>query len=430
MHISNDNIQGFQNGTLPSDELLYIDQHLADCGDCSERVRLDARFQGSALELRNALLGEYDHLNYREIEAYVDTALSREDILRVQGHLDTCERCLADVYDLRSVAAEPEESTKAGTGSHFFDRLRGLFASFPLRYASAGVGLVAAISLGYLFWSSNSAKPEVDVAAITNPSVTESKPLENLGGTKEEPLSEIPVSPPVRDAGEPHDELPQKQPLVASLTDGGRQIGLSNMGEFAGYETVPSKYRKLAENSLRTGKLLVADLSDLNPPSGTTMGPDDVMTQFNLSGPIGKVVDTTQPTLSWEPIAGDVRYRVEVFDPAFNKVAESPELGVTSWQPKLQRGRVYSWQVVATTSDGEITAPHRPQPEARFKVLDNANSSSIAALKQSHPNAHLLLAAAYADAGLVNEAKLELKKLAAKNPRSKIPKSLTNNLNR
>ena len=157
------------------------------------------------------------------------------------------------------------------------------------------------------------------------------------------------------------------------------------------------------------------------------MGGDSAGT-FRLTSPIGKVVDTDTPTFKWQSVPGAASYVVEVFDRDFHKVASSGELKNTSWKHRLNRGKIYSWQVTAT-KDGEVLkAPQRPQPDARFRVLDRKTADELSTLRRSNPRSHLLLGVAYANAGLVEDAIREFEMLSRQNPGSDLPKTLLRQL--
>jgi hypothetical protein len=159
------------------------------------------------------------------------------------------------------------------------------------------------------------------------------------------------------------------------------------------------------------------------------MGEDPAPTgTFRIVSPVGKVVGTDAPTFRWRSVPGAGSYVLEVFDQDFNKVASSGELKSTSWQQKLDRGKTYSWQVTAR-KDGEILkAPQRPQPDARFRVLDRKTADELSALRRNNPGSHFVLGVAYANAGLIDEAIREFEMLSRQNPGKELPKKMLRQL--
>ena len=92
-------------------------------------------------------------------------------------------------------------------------------------------------------------------------------------------------------------------------------------------------------------------------------------------------------------------------------VAESPVLEKESWLPErdLPRGRAYHWQVEARDRDGDTTIlPSPPNPQAFFRVLDEASHEELKLARATHENDHLLLGVLYARKGLRTEAEREL----------------------
>jgi Flp pilus assembly protein TadD len=65
-----------------------------------------------------------------------------------------------------------------------------------------------------------------------------------------------------------------------------------------------------------------------------------------------------------------------------------------------------------------------PAGEARFAVLDEKQAGRIQAVRNGEHRSHLLLGVLYAQAGLVPEARVELRKLEVENPDSAVVKRL------
>ncbi|MGH8164664.1 MAG: hypothetical protein ACREP1_10055, partial [Rhodanobacteraceae bacterium] len=65
-----------------------------------------------------------------------------------------------------------------------------------------------------------------------------------------------------------------------------------------------------------------------------------------------------------------------------------------------------------------------PAPEARFAILPNDKRAALEKLRAKFGSSHLLMGVAYAEAGLVAEARAEFEALAEENPQSALPKKL------
>ncbi|HXA48783.1 MAG TPA: hypothetical protein VNV86_00695 [Candidatus Acidoferrum sp.] len=151
---------------------------------------------------------------------------------------------------------------------------------------------------------------------------------------------------------------------------------------------------------------------------GVLLGGAGESKTFDLTAPIGTSVTSDRPTFRWQALPGATRYVVSVFDESFRRVAESPAIGATEWQPSspLPRGRIYIWQVTATVAGEAVRSPVPPAPEARFQVAGPGVAASIQEARRSHPGNHLLLAVLLARNGALDETAMELDELAATDP--------------
>jgi len=151
---------------------------------------------------------------------------------------------------------------------------------------------------------------------------------------------------------------------------------------------------------------------------------------FVLMDPVREATLTDRPRFSWSPRTGASTYRVDVYDQDFRKVAESPQIASPWWSPAqaFEPGHTYSWTVTARVGKEEIREPSPPVPEARFIVLGADDAARLRDAAQKYPNDHLLLAALYAQAGVIDEARRELKRLAEAEPDSDVPRRLENSL--
>jgi len=115
-----------------------------------------------------------------------------------------------------------------------------------------------------------------------------------------------------------------------------------------------------------------------------------------------------------------------VFDDKFDRVMKSEPQSSTRWRPpiRLNRGQVYSWEVMAFKDGQEITAPTAPAPRARFRVLRLAEVKDLIEARGREPRSHLALGVICARMGLVNEAETEFNILVKQNPDSVLARRL------
>jgi hypothetical protein len=184
---------------------------------------------------------------------------------------------------------------------------------------------------------------------------------------------------------------------------------------------------RLVKSALQTGKVLTPEiLNELRDSSSARMGDSGTKATFELLGPVARVVSSVRPTFRWQRLSGAVSYRVTITDPAldYREVATSRALDDVKWtvDRALERGRLYAWQVIARTENGDVKAPEAA--EAKFKVLDQTIADDLARARKVYARRPLVLGLLYAEAGLLDEAERELSAMVAANRRSAIAKSL------
>lgn len=143
-------------------------------------------------------------------------------------------------------------------------------------------------------------------------------------------------------------------------------------------------------------------LAELRPQPGVLLG-DDTGRRFQVLEPVATLVASDRPAFRWEPLAGATSYRVEVFDPEFAPIAAG-EAATPEWTPAqpLPRDTILRWRVIARTPSGEVAAPVPPAPEARFRILNAADSARWSELRARHSGPRLAIEAA--NLGLRQEA--------------------------
>lgn len=195
--------------------------------------------------------------------------------------------------------------------------------------------------------------------------------------------------------------------------------------------SLPPSYAAIVDRAVRSGQLEVGGIAaSLARKQEVLLGPASSEKKFALNHPIAEAVLGGRPQFSWQAFAGASGYRVEVYDEAFHKAAESLDLTSTTWTPAepLPAGQVYSWTVTARAGSDQIREPVPPSPEAKFGVLATEEAARLNAARASFPNEHLLLAALYAQAGVLEEARAQLTTLESANPTSTLVPSLKKSL--
>lgn len=119
--------------------------------------------------------------------------------------------------------------------------------------------------------------------------------------------------------------------------------------------------------------------------------------------PVGTAVLSGRTTFRWRPIEGESSYRIRVSRLDSSVVVESGEISGTEWTPDtdLPAGSTYQWRI--RTRQGML--PQAP----RFRVVDAATSARLRDLAEKRGGVHLLLAIEYGKAGVIDDARRELK---------------------
>lgn len=367
-HLTNQQITGYQAGTLEEAEAYFaIESHLADCPTCQERLQSASQTTselplGSLLEGSGPLLMEEAHPEGTLIVRY---ARKNSDVpALIVEHIAVCTRCQQDVVALQTYrqAVTPAIWAEARavltplvSRPGFGEWLRAqIRVAATVRAARVWAPAAAVCLLLGLFWW-------------------------------------------------------RKQPAVEILDGSGRWT-LTRGGQLTGPVTLSPSLLPQVRDALQTRKL-------------TT--PPDLMALVASAdagySPAGTFVRSDRPTLRWQPLPNAVSYQCTLTSPdapGFKRGAPKPIRG-SFWKVKkpLPRGKIYTWQVVATLRNGEhVWLSGSP----RFKVLAQAQEQALEEASKTTANSHLALGLLYAQQGVLDEAAQEFAALQRVNPNSEI----------
>ncbi|HTS62783.1 MAG TPA: hypothetical protein VMH28_12220 [Candidatus Acidoferrales bacterium] len=376
-HLTEEQIASYRARSLAASDVLPVSDHLLECDVCRARVSEEAALAASASTLRQRLSAEaaaFAHLTYDEIAAYVDRTAGDSQIQRVDRHMRACAACASDVRDLRILRAELDLDRAQAA------RPRGLSRFWPVFALAAAAACVL-----------------ITVAIVRRPGP-------RLVAKVEAPRPQQPAPP------------------AAIIQDGNRQIAIGPQGTVAGLDGLPPEIRDAVEHALATQRVdTPASLASLTAKRDVLLGAPAPARGTGLLDPVGRIVESQTPVFHWKPAAG-AEYRVGVYTEDFQEAAASGWIREPQWRTPvaLPRGTRYSWQVTVRRDGSEFTSPAPPEPEARFQVLDAASEAGLAELRTTSKDSHLVLGVAYARAGLISEAREELRAAAGQNPGSPV----------
>jgi hypothetical protein len=183
------------------------------------------------------------------------------------------------------------------------------------------------------------------------------------------------------------------------------------------------------EAALRAGRIAVpAFVEELNPPREVLMGARN-SAENELLAPRGTAVLPGRPVFQWRALSPGWTYQVHVFDANGAALAESPNLEVAKWEMDrpLPSGLTLQWQVTATRGEERQTLGRPPESPAKFRIVDAPTADRLQSLARSNPG-RLRLAIAYGGAGLLENARQELREDIAGHPGDVARQRLLENL--
>jgi predicted anti-sigma-YlaC factor YlaD len=310
------------------------------------------------------------HLTYEDLEAYLAGRLPSARLKHCGTHLDSCEACRAELEDLRTFKSDL--AGFARTEPNRRERQRGRRRrGLTLPLAAAVATIVVAGIAAVLWWGRERPHTNKTSVAVT---VTHS---------------------------------------VAPVPAAGIQTRDTRLADEIA--ALPADVRPAVSDAIQQGKLrFPTDLSQFRERAQTLSGARDANTGFALLDPVGEAIAETRPELRWQPLAGAIRYSVAIVDAGLHPVQRSPALRTTGWRPRrpLRRGRTYLWQVTATLRGGSTVVASGPLfPEALLRIIPSKLADELAQFRHGHEEAHLVLGALYAQAGMLTDSAAELRKV-------------------
>ncbi len=418
-HLSNEIIKHYQLKALSAESQFNADIHLATCQPCREKLcepaRLHSLYQAVQSNLMFVTEDVSEHLNDEQILVYVKDQLDEVEHEIVESHLNWCRVCSAEVEEMRAIVSQFDNG-RMGVGEFwtgFMNRIQPnrdkSRQSLPVIVAYAFALLIFALFVPFAIWKwgSSGSQEKKEIAAHISQTIS---PVASEETSRRDSLT-VSVIP-----------TPTLNPIADS--------GLSNSLSW-----LLTTDRHLFDNALSQGRLeipkIVTDLGD------TQMGLTEKKS-FRLLSSGGVVVRETQPIIKWEGFEGASKYRVIVTDIS-NDRANVADLYVTDtqWQLEtpLERGHHYTWQIIADQAGKGIYGLGPSRNYADLFVIAQDELERVRSAEKRYrasrdPLARIALAARYAKAGLVEDAKRELKDFPQGHAQSRLAVRLLENLTR
>jgi hypothetical protein len=418
--------QYFERKDLP--EFEYIANHLAECGEC--RQRLLATFPlATSRGAMHTDFGQYDnldHLTYQQAIAYVEESLDEVDREIADLHLEICDRCTTVVAGLREIeplvqtpAAKPQPVVTApdkpistpvwlrwstwlrSLAPHSEARARG----YPGMRTGLALGAAAVVILALVGYRALIHPLHQEVAALHDTGEGLHNTAEGYNSLTEKVNQQI-----AQLSQEKEHALHERDALAAKASE------LTQWeAKYTRTAKERDKYKRLYARVLHGGiqsssgrpspeivGALPDDWPSLQPQRMVAMsgGSTQAMQVFRLLAPVFTKVDADKPTLTWQSVPGAKHYLLSVNPNAPHPLLEEAPVTDTHYtfdQP-LKSGTVYSWTVTAVLEADANKKVYFVPGNATFKVLGAARA---AALHRDH-------GALYMKDGLLDEAEREL----------------------
>jgi hypothetical protein len=429
-HLSTTQIERYLSRTASPAEIGEMLAHGADCPDCREQLcggsdqldNLVSAFK-SFLSPSSDDAAEPYHLSAETMAAYLSGHLDDVGLEIANGHLESCEQCTNELFELRALERLVLE-TPAKNSVPPLERLDlhgPTLRSASFMKLALATTCAAAIVLGVGVFVQHR-----ELVNLKARDLLVQKDMRSSLDAQRASISQLNAEMErLHSAND--DSSKSSQQAVADLNDASGVVKLDKQGGVTGLGSLPAPYEDLIRTALITHRVEIPHSSRmLSSKPEILLGRRDKSNSFSLLSPVGAVVSSQTPTFRWSPLIGATGYVVGIFNSKLNPVAASPALSDTQWSPRelLKRGAIYYWQVTATKGADEIISPGAGRPDAKFKVLDATKYEELAGAERTYKGSHLLMGLLYARAGLLDEARREFRALKAANTGSSVVEQL------
>jgi hypothetical protein len=400
-HLEKNLLQRYGQRQLGSAELISVITHLESCELCyAEFSEMFPQIIRTTAEFNQTIINRNEpfHLDYDEhLRPYIDETNNEIDREIIESHLENCSSCSHQVRDLREfkeslelkklkqeIAEKAKESVWTKLGGWFMVNTKFLaFAS-----------LLIALGIFGLFAFFNSGNQIIEVKNLPNTNVA--VPIQIPTAT---PAIKVVTPTPIVETN-----INKPTPTVKNV----------NVATPMPIPTITPQRIELAELKLPNY------LKDLRTKPDNLRGNNDGKSEnITIISPNGKVIRETSPTLNFTKVEGVESYEISVYDGATQ--IKKDTISTNSWQipVNLPKGKLYEWQVFAKSGDKNYLG------QGKFYLVSQADENKIRQAKDS-----LQRGKAFAEAGLLDEAKRQFLQYLKQNPSSQTVKKSLQQINK
>src|ERR1044072_3676240 len=352
-HLNSNELKLFIAHQLAPAELLRAATHISGCQSCRERIgqaeSTGVRIENLRAELRRDVKPveqHLDHLNYEQLEAYVDDTLDAVGREVADNHLAICPSCAVEAQELESFRQDLAHPTHTSKTMPSFSSKRspklevqsskfnvqGLFRdrlSPRLAWAAAAALFITIATAGLLLWQRGKA-PEVAnnngsnaPEVVKNNSDKTTEVVSNGNDNQPEVVNNVNANATGHGSG--NDSTNRRDSVNANRRE---TVPDSNLHPGVGV----AAYAAVIKRALETQRLAPAPaLQELAGKPSTLMNgsqshdlsPGPEGGTFSLLQPVGTLTLSDRPNFNWRPLRGATSYLVFVLDHDLKVVAES-----------------------------------------------------------------------------------------------------------
>lgn len=419
-HLSNEIIQYYRHKKLSAGAKFDADVHLSTCPSCREKLDGAERLQTLHRAFRTNFAFSPEnvcrHLGDDEVLAYLNERLDAVEFEIADSHLAWCEQCQTEVGQMRAIASQfdPQPGPAVKTLNRIPPAfLSGLlqFFQLPLLRRQTAFALALLALGGFLGWLylKDSGKKDGEISSSSPPPTKGPGNVESPVASAS-PVAVLPANPPAISESQASSTwlLGQDRDIFNEISKGG--------------------------NLKLSGR--VRELRELYKSASTGLGLDE-KEKIQLLGPSCRLIRETQPTIRWRAYPGATTYKVIVCNGADCKNEITAFVNDTQWTPEqpLERNQRYTWQILVERPEGNVYSYWYERPFGDFFIIAEDELASVKQAEKhyrasSDPMARIALAARYAKAGLVEDAKRELKRFPTEHAQAPLAARLLNDLTR
>src|SRR6202050_3446444 len=114
-HLSEYQLKGYRDRTLPESELVAVDSHLGGCDPCRNALARLAKRKSSQAVISGIDQARFRHLSYEQMDDWVEDRLEQPGRELVMAHIGACPPCarqLIAYQEYAPVMAAPIQTGK------------------------------------------------------------------------------------------------------------------------------------------------------------------------------------------------------------------------------------------------------------------------------------------------------------------------------